>query len=293
MALAANVRQYVPPKRIQQMEDDLHDLARWWDEGPWGWSLNTKLRYEKMGICDGLPSDEWLYEVRNLSSREYACTYIKQMLYEMNDERLVGRYMRFCKSIESFDEEHDYIFKSPWSSSGRGVFTSHNLTEEVISKRLQGFLNTQKGYAVDYLYDKELDFAMEFYINVDHTVDFLGYSVFHTGSTGTYGYNYVESQNKLKERIDVDENLLENLIDYHKNHLSLTPYHGPVGIDMLHCKDGRIHPCVEINLRMNMGILSILLYNRFGSDANVQLTPEREHGFEAKIEDGKLMIILN
>ena len=291
MALAANVRQYVPPKRIRQMEDDLRDLAKWWDEGPWGWSLNAKQRYKNMGICSGLPSDEWLDIVRQLSSREYACTYIKQMLHEeMNDDRLVGRYMRFCKSIEHFDNRQTLIFKSPWSSSGRGVFTSHNLTEEAINKRLQGFLNTQKGYAVDYLYDKALDFAMEFYVNVDHTVDFLGYSVFHAEATGTYGYNYVESQEKLKERIDVDENLLECLVNYHKSHLCLTPYHGPVGIDMLRCKDGRVHPCVEINLRMNMGILAILLYNRFGPDADVQLTPKKEQGFEAKIEGGKLMI---
>ena len=53
MALAANVRQYLPPKRIQQMEEDLKDLAQYWDEGPWGWSLCTKQRYRKMGISGG------------------------------------------------------------------------------------------------------------------------------------------------------------------------------------------------------------------------------------------------
>jgi hypothetical protein len=67
-------------------------------------------------------------------------------------------------------------------------------------------------------------------------------------------------------------------------------YHGPVGIDMLKTADGRIHPCIEINLRMNMGILALLLHERYGSDATVALTPEREHGFRALVDEGKLMI---
>lgn len=293
MALAANVRQYFPPKRIQQMEDDLKELALYWDEGPWGWSHCTKLRYKKMGISEeDLPSDEWLDIVRNLSSREYACNYIKQMLGKINDDRLVGKEMKFTNTINlsSLKPDENLIFKSPWSSSGRGVFTSHNLTEEQIEKKLQGFLNTQGGYVCDRFYDKETDFAMEFYVHENHSVDFLGYSVFQAAGNGAYGYNYVESQEELKARIGVEDELLEKLISYHKQHLGQTAYHGAIGIDMLKCKDGKMHPTIEINMRMNMGILAILLYNRYGANANVQLTQHREHGFEAVIDNGKLMI---
>lgn len=293
MALAANVRQYFPPKRIQQMEDDLKELAQYWDEGPWGWSLCTKQQYKKMGVSEEeLPSDEWLNIVRNLSSREYACNYIKQMLEEMNDDRLVGKEMMFTNTIDrtSTRTEKSLIFKSPWSSSGRGVFTSHNLTEEQIKKKLQGFLNTQGGYVCDRFYDKETDFAMEFFVHENHSVDFLGYSVFQAAESGAYGYNYVESQEDLKARIGVDDALLDRLIAYHKLHLGQTVYYGPIGIDMLKCKDGKVHPMIEINLRLNMGILAILLYKKYGPNANIQLTPKHEHGFEAKIDNGKLMI---
>lgn len=294
MALAANVRQYFPPKRIMQMEEDLKDLALYWDEGPWGWSLNTKQRYKKMGVNeDDLPSDEWLEEVRKLSSREYACEYIHQMLSELSDKRLVGSEMTFVRSLTppmQKERSGELIFKSPWSSSGRGVFTSHNLNIEQTEKKLQGFLNTQGGYVCDRFYDKETDFAMEFYVHEDHTVDFLGYSVFQAAENGAYGYNYVESQEELKKRIGVDEELLFKLIAYHKQHLGQTAYHGAIGIDMLKCKDGKVHPTIEINMRMNMGILAILLYKKYGPNANIQLTPKHEHGFEAKIDNGKLMI---
>lgn len=300
MALAAHVRQYVPPKRIQQMEADLADLARVWEgtrfAGPWGWSLATKQRYRQMGVAgELLPSDEWLEEVRRLSSREFACEYVKELLEEMKDERLLGEEMAFCKDVSTVNcrlstVNSPLIFKSPWSSSGRGVFVGR-WNDARTQARVQGFLSSQGGFVADGFYeDKVLDFAMEFVVHKDHTVEFLGYSVFQTGESGAYGYNYVESQEELLRRIDVDAALLHRLIAYHKEHLAKTAYHGPVGIDMLKTADGSIHPCIEINFRMNMGILALLLFEQYGSNATVALTPEREHGFQAQVDEGRLMI---
>lgn len=311
MALAANVRQYVPPKRIRQMEADLADLARVWEDthmaGPWGWSLATKQRYRQMGVAEeALPTDEWLEEVRRMSSREFAWFYLKQLLGTLKDVNLLGWEMKFWNKMPAAwgKGTERYIFKSPWSSSGRGVFVGSvdfnlnpNLDPNCKSstlKRLQGFLSSQGGFVVDRFYeDKVLDFAMEFFVHADHTVEFLGYSVFQTGEHGAYGYNYVESQEELLRRIDVDAALLHRLIAYHKEHLAQTAYHGPVGIDMLKTADGSIHPCLEINLRLNMGILALLLHEQYGSGATVALTPVREHGFQALVEDGQLKIIHN
>ncbi|MCR5043280.1 MAG: hypothetical protein K6A93_03975 [Bacteroidaceae bacterium] len=318
MALASHVREYVPPKRIQQMEADLEALAAVWEgtmySGPWGWSLATKRRYERMGVpVEMLPSDAWIEEVRNLSSREYACEYIKELLEEFQDERLLGDGMFFCKDVSTLNSQLStlcpqlltlncqlstvnchLIFKSPWSSSGRGVFVdkmADGKCQMSTLKRLQGFLSSQGGFVVDRFYeDKVLDFAMEFFVHEDHTVEFLGWSVFHAGENGAYGYNYVESQEELLRRIDVDDTLLHRLIAYHKEHLAKTAYRGPVGIDMLKTMDGSIHPCLEINFRMNMGILALLLFEQYGSNATVALTPEREHGFQAQVDEGRLMI---
>ena len=330
MALAAHVRQYLPPKRIQQMEADLAALAKVWEDtrfaGPWGWSLATKQRYKQMGVpVEELPSDEWLEEVRRLSSREFACRYIMELLDELDDPRLLGEEMRWVdrQSLswdalntsesmsttsanrhrrhrltdiddvgrEVVEASHVKIFKSPWSSSGRGVFVGE-WCDERTNERLQGFLSSQGGFVVDRFYeDKVLDFAMEFFIHKDHTVEFLGYSVFHAAESGTYGYNYVESQEELLRRIDVDGTMLQQLIAFHKEHLAKTAYHGPVGIDMLKTSDGCIHPCLEINFRMNMGILALLLHEKYGDGCTKQLTPLNPNGFEALVEKGKLMIV--
>ena len=312
MALAANVRQYRPPKRIQQMEADLADLAQVWEDtrfaGPWGWSLATKQRYRQMGIAEELlPSDDWLAELRRLSSREFACGYIKELLAEMKDERLLGSEMKWVDNLncQLSTTNCQFIFKSPWSSSGRGVFVAEvekkdNQLSTVnyqlsIINRLQGFLSSQGGFVMDRFYaDKVLDFAMEFFVNDDKHVDFLGYSVFHASENGAYGFNYVEKQEELLGRIVDGENtlhvLLGNLVDYHKAHLAKTGYRGPVGIDMLKTADGHIHPCLEINFRMNMGILALLMQERYGAGCTIQLTPLNPNGFEALVEKGKLMI---
>ena len=314
MALAANVRQYLPPRRIQQMEADLASLAHVWEDtqfaGPWGWSLATKQRYRRMGIAEELlPSDEWIAEVRRLSSREFACRYIMDLLEDIPDGRLLGHEMRFNDNLNdnhnhnlnlnlnlnhnlnhNFNFDGSLIFKSPWSSSGRGVFVSSSYDEHT-RQRLQGFLSSQGGFVSDRFYaDKVLDFAMEFFVSDDKRVEFLGYSVFSTGEHGAYGFNYVESQEELWERIDIDRTFLQRLIAYHREHLSRIAYFGPVGIDMLKTVDGHIHPCLEINFRMNMGILALLLHERYGSRATVALTSGRDKGFRALLDDGKLLI---
>jgi len=296
MALAANVSQYLPPKRIQQMEEELADIRHYWSEGPWGWSIATRQHYRRLGIPDAqLPTDEWLDNVRRLSSRQFACEYIHQLLQEAEREgltsMLVGEHMRYLTDIET-SAVMPTIYKSPWSSSGRGVFVCEEMDAKT-ETRLRGYIRNQGGYVADTFYaDKAVDFAMEFMIHPDHTVHFLGYSVFETATGGAYGYNYVESQPQLLERIGADPTLLQWLIDYHTAHLAHIGYHGPVGIDMIRLTDGRLHPVIEINLRMNMGILSLYLYDYLQQQHTdtLYLTPQRPTGFSAKVEHGKLMI---
>ena len=152
--------------------------------------------------------------------------------------------------------------------------------------REQGGIVAEPFYA-----DKVLDFAMEFRAT-DEGVEFLGYSVFEADDTGHYGGNYVEDQPSLVKRIDLSESLLQDLVAYHQQELRKLNYRGPIGIDMMKLKDGRIHPCVEINFRMTMGMLAILLYNK-GIREDQLLTPYREQGFVAEIRQGRFSIAFN
>ena len=350
MALAANLRQYTPPRHIRQMEDDLRDLARLWDEGPWGWSLATKQRYRRMGIpeCD-LPTDEWLRQVRNLSSRQFGAEYYRQLTLALSPAPcslppapcslppapcslplapcplspapctlppapcplspapcsllpapcslpLIPCQSRFVTSLESLESLGTLrslgpllIFKAPWSSSGRGNILVRGEMDDAARRRIGRIIREQGGIVVEPFYtDKALDFAMEFWVG-DRETRFLGYSVFSADEMGHYGGNYVESQPSLLRRIDLPGPLLDSLIQYHCRRLSSLPYRGPVGIDMMRLSDGRVHPCVEINFRMTMGLLALLLYNKGIRDDQL-LTPHRDHGFTAEILRGRLTL---
>ena len=178
MALAANVRQYFPPSRIRQMESDLASLSRLWPEGPWGWSLATKQRYLALGVGrEELPSDEWLHEVRRLSSRQFGVAYYQAMDGLMaGDEAgsaLLPCRARYCNTMAELAAALEAcpvsIIKAPWSSSGRGNMVVGRSDEDCDSasqrgrltqterQRAEGLIRQQGGLVVEPFYaDKAL-----------------------------------------------------------------------------------------------------------------------------------------
>ncbi len=270
-----------------------------------------------MGVDDAmLPSEQMLRDIRRLSSRQFACHYIQQLLIDASDDAalsdsLVGHDMRYVSDMSEVEGERDVpqIFKSLWSSSGRGVFVADVSQQSAAARqalsRIEGLINKQGGIAVDHYYDdKRLDFALEYKVgrcdgDKQDVIEYLGFSVFDANDGGQYGYNVVASQQTLRSMIadtGVDMGVIDWLIEYNRHHLAehlAGRYEGMVGIDMMVVREEgmlKVHPCVEINLRMNMGILAIILHQRLGDNATCLLTPEREHGFTARVDSGRLMI---
>jgi hypothetical protein len=219
-------------------------------------------------------------------------------------------------ALHSSLPDSSLIFKTPWSSSGRGVWVSRS-SDSIDIKRIQRTIRQQGQILVDDFYeDKILDFALEFEVTGPATyvkesefqnsekpeVHFLGYSVFCASDNGNYGYNVVASQAELRERIlasGIDAHVLDWVIDYSINSLShhlCSRYRGYVGIDMLICHHNnqiKLHPCVEINLRRNMGILALDIYKSFGNNSVVLLTENKVNGFCAKVIFDQLLIIFS
>lgn len=270
---------------------------------PWGWSKATVARYRRFGMpVEQLPHDNNIDTMRSLSSRQFAAEYIKELLQRANKENIadmfVGNNMRFLKSLDGLKISHRTIFKSPWSSSGRGIFFADSIDAPSIKEKLSGFVKRQGGFIADTMYNKQLDFALEYIIGNDGAVEFLGFSLFTAGTNGYYGYNYIASQDELRSNIvdsGCDIDLLNWLIEEHaillKKKLS-GRYTGAIGIDMLIAlEDGiqKVHPCIEINLRMNIGILALSVFKTIG-DQDAKLTPYVNNGFNAQVSNGKLSI---
>ncbi len=243
---------------------------------PWGWNKRVRQQFLKIGGGKWpVPSYEYVERLRMLANRSFAAEYISRLLCSVElagwKDCLVGECMMFHKTVGLADfNEGEWIFKQPWSSSGRGNFTATTI-DNVTKNRLAGFIGTQGGFLSDKFYHKTLDFALEFYVFSDSSVRFVGYSVFQAADKGTYGGNLVDSQENIKAVISEkigNEALLDALTDAHVNMLRERLgglYTGFVGIDMMVVEEhGKTmcHPCVEINLRMNMGVVAMAAYRR-------------------------------
>ena len=298
LALAANTANYIPPRLVQAMEQDLQPVTRYWQHGPWGWSLNARRRYQQMGFTpDQLPSDEWLENHRRLSGRATDAAYIQTLLREDWGGRLAGHHMRIVNltEFEMLQEQQDsckgLIFKAPWSSSGKGNLPAINGLLPDDERRVLNILRHAGHVLVDRFYDKVVGFALEFDIRPGGESRFLGYSLFQTAERGRYGGQRVASQDEIIQEIGADRGLLRDLVSYHLTHLPALGYTGPMGIDMMRLADGRLHPVVELNLRRNMGILAIEVNHRHPGARNIALTPRGPHGFQLIVQDGWMRIV--
>ena len=114
------------------------------------------------------------------------------------------------------------------------------------------------------------DFAMEFVIDACGKVVFEGYSLFMTDGRGRYLGNRVLSSALFEKYMSryVSVGVLDSLctrVALLLEEYAEAGYRGPLGVDMMVCKEGdgfRLHPMVEVNLRMNMGIVALRLAER-------------------------------
>ena len=232
---------------------------------PWGWNRALKGRLERVGADERLlPSDACLDDIRLLSHRRTAAALLPQL----RREGTVGEVFE-CRSQEEVAALTErfgcVVLKAPWSSSGRGLrFVS---SETPLTPHVSGWLNNlfdaQGAVMVEPYYNKVKDFGMEFECSDDGVVRYLGLSLFHT-SNGAYKGNILATENVKRSMLSrylsmdlidsVKQDICERLSSLLKGR-----YAGPLGIDMMVCAPGALHPCVEINLRRTMGHVALAL----------------------------------
>ena len=263
-----------------------------------------------------LPTIEQLNRIRILSGRQQCV----KVLEDFQDFSGICGEAVVCQQFDDvllFMQNHqDVILKAPWSGSGRGLIrtslTTWTMNQEGWVRRI---LRTQGLIMAEPIYNKVEDFAMEFYMDHNHQLSFVGYSLFETDSHGNYKGNLLSSNERIVERltqyvpadllISIRQRLLLSL-----RKLLGSDYVGYFGVDMMICQeqtlvdesskfsesnDGNgcehpsrthlerrvgiqlertsnqtqnyvVHPCVEINLRMNMGVIARLLSDRYISE---------------------------
>ena len=109
-------------------------------------------------------------------------------------------------------------------------------------------------------------------------VRFTGYSLFETDARGIYKENWLASDAAIEARLAAyvpvaDLHRLRRLLEEELEEALQGAYEGYLGVDLMICRGSAagtyaLHPCVEINLRTNMGVLARRLYDNYVSPAS-------------------------
>lgn len=240
----------------------------------WGWNLALAHRLRQAGIDERLlPSPRQCDLLRQLAHRRLATEagrYLTQHIdYPMPP---LPVELHTPDEVRAFTEQSDRkVLKAPWSGSGRGLYWNLYGYDTSLAQWSNGVLQKQGVLMGEPFYEKQRDWAMEFYSDGTR-VTFAGFSSFLTDNHGAYKENRLTTDQQLYEELcaTVEPHIVTAVSEHLARFLTerIAPvYTGYLGVDMMTYltpdRAPRLHPFVEINLRMNMGVVALRIADRF------------------------------
>ena len=281
----------------------------------WGWNHDLTRRLRLTGVAETLlPTPAQCDRIRALSHRRLA-TEVGQYLSGHIDYPFpkLPIELHTPNEVRAFTEQPEHrVLKAPWSGSGRGLYWNLYGYDRSLAQWSNGVLQKQGVLMGEPFYDKVSDWAMEFHSD-GRRVTFAGYSSFLTDGHVAYKSNRLATDDLLCRELcsavgdDLIEQVRKSLIDFFTTRIA-SCYRGYFGVDMMlyRTSDGtvRLHPFVEVNLRMNMGMVARRIADRFVAEGcegvyRVDYYPrkselyhdhlERQHENPAVIRQGKFV----
>jgi len=256
---------------IQSQEIVIEDIT------PWGWSPRMIKRVEEIirlspNIDLSSPNYKWTPKHKSIYGRETALKALKFVVQNYPNRKMLIPDNLFPVKACTIDQVEEFlklnqniVVKSPHSSSGKGVLM---LQKPVLNKQnIDWILGAIKhsGYVMLEPYFNILNhFSIQFYIDNEQCRR-VAFGAFSCNTKGGYECNYisgVEVLPKVKQFVyALDIKLIADILSDALKKLEIGNYYnGYLGVDMFLCEhqNGRLflHPCVEINLRQNMGLVS-------------------------------------
>ena len=288
---------------------------------PWGWCLDMRRRLIKWGASrDSLPTKDEIYHLRGLSHRRVS-TLIHLRLQELLGQQLCPMPVELATTSEvmAFVKKHRQCYiKTPWSSSGRGIYHTIDGATPELEQWCRGALKRQGSVMCEVALDKTMDFAVEYHCS-DGKAMMRGYSVFETDSHSQYSQGEVAPTDVLKQKITAQYPHLDEVVTaltQTLNELVAPHYTGWMGVDMIlfnaksqinarqcmhnaqsaplpsphsplssQLKTG-LNPCIELNLRPTLGAITSVLGDRIiAPDTTARFVIEQRNSTSDKWSD--------
>lgn len=241
---------------------------------PWGWSPAAHfylkdLKPRCVSKFKDSPVFQWTMDHFSLYERNTSLNFLKDFLDKNNtpdfliEPENIGQKVTCINEIEALlYDKNPLVLKAPLSSSGRGIQIIRKPSLNESNRQwISGVLNQQSYLIAEPFLEKVYDFSFQFRIGMDN-LEYLGHSVFETNSNGQYKYSLIHPElrslfrTKNEELINITASIISQSL---KNSVYARFHSGFLGIDaMFYQENGKlkIQPCIEINSRMNMGILA-------------------------------------
>lgn len=247
---------------------------------PWGWSpaahkVLAGLKQKCSEDFKASPVFNWKPEYKNLYSKNFARQIQHKIVENYTSDQFISnnQLTEICAHKNDFqafiDKWGKLMIKTPWSSSGRGLQPIRNKPiHPKVWAKIMGMVKSQGYVIVEPYLDKVMDLAFQFEIKKGK-IKFLGISNFFTDYKGQYIGNSLkglpDSVNKDVQQFlkSVPNITLQPIIETLENSEMAANYEGYFGVDTLLFRDDedifRVNPCLEINMRYNMGLLCLQL----------------------------------
>ena len=239
---------------------------------PWGWSAQMKRRFKAMGVpVDVLPSDEAVDAVRFLSNRRSAIKILTELKERGIEVPAMPQYLHDADAVAAFvNSMPRCVVKAPWSGSGKGIAWGIGRVETPMEHFYKGVIKRQGGVVCEHFLESVQEFAMEFFAS-EQGVSFVGYSLFDANK-GSYSGNLLAPDSRIEGilsylvPLETLHSVRAHLLEILSSMLRGSSYCGYLGVDMMIYRSGEhlcLNPCMELNLRMNMGVVSRLFYDNY------------------------------
>lgn len=256
---------------------------------PWGWS--PAAHFILKGLKDKCSPEfqissvfSWKEEHKTLFERMTSLHFLNDFLRQnpldfFINQEMMGTIVTSIEEIGNLlEKQNRLVIKSPVSSSGRGIqIIRKSALNSSNIQWISGILNQQKYLIAEPFLDKIADLSFQFRITDKNEPEYLGYSVFETNTNGQYKCSLIHPQIEINgfaeifretgEMIEITASRLKMAL---KNSIYKEVHRGFLGIDAIIYRDSeglKIQPCIEINSRMNMGILTILIEKKIDKNS--------------------------
>ena len=239
---------------------------------PWGWNPLLRKKMLASGADERqVPTMEELQRLRGYAHRQHAVKLLRELKAEEPGFCGESHYYTRLEELLAFlsSTAGDKVLKMPLSGSGKGLIWILGSITDKQTDWCRRVIREQGGVIAEPVLRKVQDLAMEFYLE-QGDCRFAGYSLFRAAASGAYTGNELLSDRHIVEKLS----LFYPAIGWQRLRDSLIPklarlfphYSGYAGVDMMICETREgyaVQPCVEINMRMNMGMVARRFHDQF------------------------------